>query len=231
MFVLLLSTSLSIETIVMTVPHPSFSAYNDLHNLYSDVLKCPCSNVSIPYQALISWAPTFHQVCSSDFIDKSWISSLYYLDKISLNFLIFEWNSFGMPHFLLLSTMCQLSNETVSDAIQRFGVQSFVTLNVIKQADFISQVNSTLNQVKETLITNFALLIDAMQLFTQTDQPYTMLNNAKLIASTTRNETTNQPSLQVGCSIGYQIVRVIHALLTKDEIPKNKQSFSNLSCL
>ena len=215
----------------MAVPHPSLSAYNDLHNLYSDVLKCPCSNVSIPYETLVSWLPTFHQVCSSDFIDKSWISSLYYLDKITLNSIFFEWNSFGMRHFLLLSTMCQLSNETVTDAIQRFGAQSFVTLNVINQPDFVSQVNSTLNQVKETLITNFALLIDAMQLFTQTDQPYTMLNNAKLIASTTRNETTNQPSLQVGLSQRYQIVLVLHALLTKDEIPKNKQKFSNLACL
>ena len=184
----------------MAVPHPSLSTYSNLHNLYSDVLKCPCSNVTISYQKLVSWLPTFHQVCSSDFIDTSWISSLYYLDRIILNFLIFEWNSFGMPHFLLLSTMCQLSNETVTDAIQRFGVQSFVTLNVINQADFVSQLNATLNQLIKTLITNFALLIDAMQLFTQTDQPYTSFNNAKLIASTTQNETTSQPSLQVCCS-------------------------------
>ncbi|CAF1676980.1 unnamed protein product, partial [Adineta ricciae] len=60
-FALILSTSLSIETTVMIVPHPSLSTYMDLQSSQSNMLKCPCSSVAIPYQVLISWAPTFHQ--------------------------------------------------------------------------------------------------------------------------------------------------------------------------
>ncbi|CAF1395548.1 unnamed protein product [Adineta steineri] len=81
--------------------------------------------------------------------------------------LAYAWRGFSSRHFRLLSTLCQLTNETVTHAIKNFGIQKLVTLDVIKEDDFNIQLNTTLNQFKQTLIINFDLLINTIQLLIQ----------------------------------------------------------------
>ncbi|CAF1449457.1 unnamed protein product [Adineta steineri] len=79
----------------------------------------------------------------------------------------YAWRGFSSRHFRLLSTLCRLTNETVTHAIKTFGIQKLVTLDVIKEDDFNIQLNTTLNQFKQTLIINFDLLINTIQLLIQ----------------------------------------------------------------
>ncbi|CAF0992487.1 unnamed protein product [Adineta steineri] len=95
---------------------------------------------------------------------------------------------FISTHFRFLSTLCQLANKTVTDAIQRFGIQSFITLNVTTETSFDIQLNLIVNQFAQSFITNFDLLIQTVQLLTQTDQPYTLDGNALLFYLTTQDE-------------------------------------------
>ncbi|CAF5019105.1 unnamed protein product, partial [Rotaria sp. Silwood1] len=39
--------------------------------------KCPCSRISISYGEFTSLEPTYHQICSSDFISDRWINAIY----------------------------------------------------------------------------------------------------------------------------------------------------------
>ncbi|CAF1154453.1 unnamed protein product [Adineta steineri] len=80
---------------------------------------------------------------------------------------VYAWRGFSSRHFRLLSTLCRLTNETVTHAIENFGIQKLVTLDVIKEDDFNIQLNTALNQFKQTLMINFDLLINTIQLLIQ----------------------------------------------------------------
>ncbi|CAF4013013.1 unnamed protein product [Adineta steineri] len=56
------------------------SIYYDLKDKYDDMLSCPCSNVTIPYEDFVSNPITSHPVCSSVFISNQWFEALYSTD-------------------------------------------------------------------------------------------------------------------------------------------------------
>jgi hypothetical protein len=153
--------------------------------------------MAIPYHIFTSLSPTLHQVCFSDLINESWIESLLYLDSTYSKYDPEHWPGLETKHFQLLSTICQLANKTIDNAVDRFYSQSFITSNVLVETDFYVQLNSTLTQFNQTLIVHFSSLIDTVHLFTQVDQPYTTFDNAELIVSTMPNETNDQQLLQV----------------------------------
>ena len=178
------------------VPDPSSSVCKHLQDLYPNTLKCPCSNVMVPYSTFISLSATLHQVCSSDYITESWISLMLFMDADEFNIPLVGWYGLGPRHFYLLSTLCQLANETIADAINRFGIQSVVSSNVLTELDFETLLNTTLKQFLQSMVIDFGYLIDTVQLFTQVDQPYTRFDNAQIIPGNMINENNGQ-TLQV----------------------------------
>ncbi|UJR20240.1 hypothetical protein I4U23_023371 [Adineta vaga] len=203
--VLLMFTSLNAHTIIINEYSPSLKKFTELHNISSEGLKCPCQNVTIQYQAFTSLTPIFHQVCSSDFVSESWINMASVLDSIENGGREFFWFGLGARHLQLLSTICQLANDTIDDAIRRFNTQSFITSNVLIQSDFDVQLNTTLVQFKQSLIIYFNLLIKTIHLFTRSDQPYTRLHNAELNMNTMTNETDQQQLMQFNFNLtGWQ---------------------------
>ena len=76
--VLVLYSSLTIITQTVTVEEPTVNVYNEFQVKHSQTLVCPCTQIAIDYEQFISFHPTFHQICSSDFIGARWISYLYY---------------------------------------------------------------------------------------------------------------------------------------------------------
>ena len=123
----------------------------------------------------------------------SWIESLLFLSPTR------HWAQYGLVgrHFQLLSTLCQLANKTVDDAVYRFAMRSFVTSNVLTESEFNAQLNTTLKQFIQSLIIQFGLLVNTTQLFTKVDQPYTSFQNAILIVQMMTNATNDQQSPQV----------------------------------
>ncbi|CAF4297521.1 unnamed protein product, partial [Adineta steineri] len=109
-----------------------------------------------------------------------------------------NWFGFSGTHFRFLSTLCQLANKTVTDAIHQFGIQSFITLNVTTETSFNTQLDIIVNEFAQSFITNFDLLIQTVQLLTQTDQPYTIDRNAVLFYLTTQDEINGAQYARVG---------------------------------
>lgn len=133
-----------------------------------DELKCPCSIMTIPYQRFLSFSPTLHQVCSSDFVRDPWISITM---SIVFQLISIDWRNQGGPQFQLLSDLCHLANKTIEDAVRRFLAQSFISSNVLSEQDFETQFNATIDQFIQSTTTYFGQIIDTVDLLMRVDQP------------------------------------------------------------
>ncbi|UJR34643.1 hypothetical protein I4U23_027420 [Adineta vaga] len=168
--ILVLFNLLNTRIMTITVSNPSFDIYNDLQNSYSTTLKCPCKTMTIPYRKFMNLSPTIHEICSSDFVGDRWVKIL----KESLSGAqILDWRNQAFGQFQLLLNLCKLVNQTIKDAIERFLLQSFVTLNVLNKTDFEIQLNSTIDQVFRSMVNYFDLLVNTIDLIMQVDQPFT----------------------------------------------------------
>lgn len=167
--VLVLFGSLSAQTVTITALTPTLITYNNLQNLYSDTLKCPCSTVIIPYQTFVSLSPVFHQVCSSDLIDDRWLKVL----KNGANpLLTIDWRNIAASQFSLLSELCRLADKTAEDAVHRLLLQSFIASSVLTEINFNSQLNATLEEFFQSTTSAFGFFITVTQLLLQVDQPF-----------------------------------------------------------
>ena len=178
---LLVFVSVNTQGTTVAVLNPSLTTYYSLIALHNSTLKCPCSTITIPYKKFFTFSPTFHQICSSDFMNDSWISLLMASHSEQITDVCLRMAQF----FRALSTICQRANQTINHAIERFAIQSLATVNMLQQADFNVQMNATVHRFIEPLLVDFGLLIDTISLFIQIDQPLPMSENTiKLISIT-----------------------------------------------
>ncbi|CAF1056529.1 unnamed protein product [Adineta steineri] len=180
----------------MTLSNPSLNTYKHLYDLYQDTLKCPCSNMVMPYHTIVSMSPTFHQVCSSSLVTDIWISAAS-TDEYASN--PNDWRLIAGVQFRLLSSLCKLVETTVNDAINNFVVQSFTTSNVLNEDSFNAQLNETFNQLIESTNIRHKKIINTMKLFMEIDQPFGGVygdafqsTNAQLQFNYDTNETNEQ---------------------------------------
>ena len=177
----------------MTVLNPSVTTYKNLQILHPDTLKCPCSMTKITYETFISFSPMFHQVCSSDLVSNSWISLL----MATHNAFYMDWIGRAVHQFRLLSTICDLTNNTINNAVQQLIVRSLITSNVLTEADFNAQLNTTVEQFLQSIVTSFGLLVDTVRLFTQVDQPYKISDYQPMSLNLAANDIYNSESWKV----------------------------------
>jgi hypothetical protein len=151
--ILVLYTSLTIVTQTITIKQPTVCAYTELQTKYSQTLICPCTQISIDQQNFISFHPTFHQICSSDFISTQWIDYLIALDDVLADSL--DLRSIGPSYFSTLLSFCNLSLETINNALIIFNSTKYVTKNVQQTDLFQSQTEQIVNLFKKTTTNSF----------------------------------------------------------------------------
>ncbi|UJR07421.1 hypothetical protein I4U23_011707, partial [Adineta vaga] len=199
--ILLLFTTLSNEITTITISNPSIIIYKSLENIYSTTLRCPCSNKTISHQTFMSFSPTFHQICSSGFIDDAWIKML----KSSRNYYVSnDWSNKANQQFQLLSDLCRLANRTIIDAIDRFLSQVFIASSIMNEMDFNKQLNSSINQFYQSTLYHFEFQKNIIELIMQVDQLYAGIfiigsdySNIGLIVNVITNETNNDTTSQI----------------------------------
>jgi hypothetical protein len=151
--VLVLYTSLTIVTETVTIKQPTVNVYTNLQTKYSQTLICPCTNISINYEQFISFHPTFHQVCSSDFVTTQWFN--YFVIYNNVTFIAQDFRNFGGSYFSTLLTFCNLSLETINNALLVFNSTTYVTKNVQQIDLFQSQSEQIINLFKQTTINSY----------------------------------------------------------------------------
>ncbi|CAF0824759.1 unnamed protein product [Adineta steineri] len=98
-----------------TIINPSEQEYEKLDEKYSSALTCPCTQISIPYEDLITIEVKYHQICTSDFIQPWWYQSFVPYntsDEYIINFLLF-----APSYFQTLETFCDIAKIIINNEI------------------------------------------------------------------------------------------------------------------
>ena len=139
--------SISIQLRTITVYQPSLPVYERLYDQHSFTLTCPCTDLSISYQQIMSVQPRYHQVCSSDFIkDNAWL--LYFSGLNSVLYTL-DFRATGVRLFILLQTLCRMSNEIVKNELNVFHNTQFVSGEVLSKDTFNIQTSGLIRQFQQ----------------------------------------------------------------------------------
>ena len=139
---LIIALSAIPQTTRITIENPTRSQFESLPDAI-----CPCSRTSLSYGEFVSAQPSFHQVCSSDFISDRWISSLY-SGINSTYFLPIDVRSSGYALFQTLASFCQLAQANVNQILSLLGSTSFMSSFVIPESVVQLQVQDLNNQTQ-----------------------------------------------------------------------------------
>lgn len=174
--VLFLTIFLVPQVVTIEIAQPSLAVYQNLSNIFSDSLQCPCSKISIEYESFVTVQPRFHQICSSDFMSQNWI---LYVDKGIDQFIRFNRTDFqatATGQFHLLASLCKLSQKITSNALSQllasgyFDAQLTSTILLEKRIQALveqSQLSTsktfinTFNLIRETIAANALMSVYA----------------------------------------------------------------------
>ncbi|CAF1354313.1 unnamed protein product [Rotaria sordida] len=137
--------SLSVHTYEVTRNKFSISDFERLQARYPTTFESTCTKVSIPYNKFLNLSIRSHQVCSSPFIRRKWISSLYLYNATSYN--ILDFRTFGFSHYRSLRLLCLLARQAINDNYHAFNSTNLVELLTFSRAQF--------NDLADVLISNF----------------------------------------------------------------------------
>ena len=71
-------TSLIYRNNEVQVSISSLDSFNEFQNIHrSTVVNCPCTKLSSIRATFYRSEPTFHEVCSSDFVTSEWLTALF----------------------------------------------------------------------------------------------------------------------------------------------------------
>ncbi|CAF1463448.1 unnamed protein product [Adineta ricciae] len=92
MIVIIIYSSLLVETIIEQIMNPTLQKYYQLQEQYLLTLRCPCtcSQLAIPYDGFVRIEVEYHQICSNEFVQPWWYQSVSFgchLDVV-LNFIV-----------------------------------------------------------------------------------------------------------------------------------------------
>ena len=170
---------------------PTLEQYSSLYPTYSQSLICPCSQVSIEYEAFIRIRYDVHQICHSFFVSPQWYQ--YLTDyRISISSDLNDYRSASLFTFQALGSFCKISSETISTSLNVFLATRYVTATVtplsvfqaLMQAVFDEFVSST----RKNLLSSLQMISDidyANGFMSLTGLQYTLSKNADTDAVTT----------------------------------------------
>ena len=151
---LVLYTSLENHSTLETIHGPSnVTEYQRLQRFYENSLQCPCTHVSIEYNAIVSAlsVQSIHPICSSTFPVTSWIN--YLRTDLGIPDYIPEkdFRRWGAAFFQSISSFCSLASVTVNQSVLNFFSSTFIIDRVISQDQFEKQINITLDHLQKQI--------------------------------------------------------------------------------
>ncbi|UJR20134.1 hypothetical protein I4U23_023266 [Adineta vaga] len=138
-------TSLCVRTYEITLENFTINDFERLEALHPQTVHVPCTQLSISYGKFVNLSSSFHQVCSSPFISKRWISSLFLPNATSHN--ILDFRTFTFAQFRALTLLCRTARQAVKNAEHTFASTHLVTNRAFSRAEF--------TRIMDVLFTNF----------------------------------------------------------------------------
>lgn len=172
LFILVLYTAIASSVTTFTVQNPSLDQFKQMQQRYgSNALNCPRTHLTIVYSSFVNIKCDFHQVCTSQFVSESYLQELYRLynglDTSQTASNAFTLQGTIFPHFQSLHVLCNLGQDAVNDAQQKFLASSFVSVNMIGFDLFEKLINASLVDFLMTLPNSFSNSLQLMRGMTQ----------------------------------------------------------------
>ncbi|CAF2992789.1 unnamed protein product [Rotaria sp. Silwood2] len=114
---------LNYKVVSITIQNPTIAGFKTL----ALTANSPRVHVSSLYAEFVSLHPTFHQVCSSDFVSGRWIEIIFTGTKATY-FVPYDFRNQGSAIFQALVSFCRLSQVNVLNSIAAFNASSFINL-------------------------------------------------------------------------------------------------------
>lgn len=121
-------------------------------------------SLSEPYytlQAFVQVSPSFHQVCSSDFVilNVEWVK-IFSAFIFKSNFTYNDFRIFLVPQFRGLASLCTIAQVTISDGLLTFQSNTLISKRAESNATIQSQVTSVLSHFHSSTSDAFILMLD-----------------------------------------------------------------------
>lgn len=147
--ILMFYSSLRYSTETVTIHNPTLVDYLLFQKKVDVRTVCPCMDIALSQSMFISFTPEYHQLCSSDFLSTNWFNYLVFVQDTIL-YGVSSWHWGILPKFRFLEAMCQLAENTVQDAIDRFAQSKFVSSTVLSPDEFDSQTSVIINTLVQS---------------------------------------------------------------------------------
>ena len=176
-YLLLLFISVTIIVIYTVAPTnstnkivetPSLAEYEQLLVQYSSSLLCPCNQISISHQDLLTVTVTHHQLCSSDLIDPVWLSLVSSAD-LSLLHVFDDYRVMIGVYFRMLSTLCSRAQAAADKVIDGFLMKSLLSSSAMSQSQFLSRMDDVISQFKTSAAYDFSRSIEMLRGYLHTN--------------------------------------------------------------
>ncbi|CAF3159762.1 unnamed protein product, partial [Rotaria sp. Silwood2] len=172
----------SIQTQTITIWNPSLNTYAALYNKYSTTLLCPCSQISVPYEAFFNITYTLHKICSSDLLSPAWLEFILAYHQTftvydSAGYFQRDFRSIGASYFQLLATFCSIAKEIIDEALLTLAKAQFVNDRVISKSYFIQQMQNLNNTYTNSIRKEFLITKEWLYTTAQTNQLLNSLEN------------------------------------------------------
>lgn len=137
------------HTVTYYVKLPSIDKYRQLVNQYPS-LMCECQQTTTSYSVFVSFAPAFHQICSSLYAQTAFtvhygnITDMFFLGRFSY--------SVTMTTLVgAIPTLCSKTKRIVSESILTYLETTYLSTYLTHEDEFISSVNISINNLKTSL--------------------------------------------------------------------------------
>ncbi|CAF1411924.1 unnamed protein product [Adineta steineri] len=173
LIILFLFNSIKPQIIQVIKKSPTSDDFRHLEKDYSRTLRCPCSQITTEYKYLIEIKLTYYEICTSKFVSSDWINVEYNEEKIFLDDIRYQ----SKFYFQLLSTLCQMSKQTIEERLQSFYRTQFLSHELVHSQSFQLQFQSIFDQFKRLTSESFQRSLQLIRLNFQINQFNTELNS------------------------------------------------------
>ncbi|CAM4790538.1 unnamed protein product [Rotaria magnacalcarata] len=174
--ILIVYTSLATATKTLTLKQPTSDQYAQLYDKYQASITCPCTQISIDYGIFIHVNYTLHQVCTSAFVTKDWVT--YLRIARGTQFLsVFDFRLTSQFTFPVLRSLCQLVNDAILNSLAHFYVTQYVSGYVIPSSLLESQAQALVNELRASTINEFSGSLDIVRQTTQANALHSALQS------------------------------------------------------
>ncbi|CAF1348067.1 unnamed protein product [Adineta ricciae] len=141
--IIIISTSLSFQPYHKTVLFPSENTFKNLSIRYPTTRSCLCRQSSIRQDKFTSFNPRFHPICTSQFIDPTFLQSLF--DKNVSDYWPFDYRKMVAAHFQLITLYCRHMKQKTFDVIKEFSSKYLITAEALTNDVFNTQAKELID--------------------------------------------------------------------------------------